>query len=166
MSGKEKRGSMNIQPITVDDVSEVEQLAYEYNQKLDPDETSKEAVHRWIAFVTQAAWAGKHFFWLARVERHIAGFVSFQMRTNPFTQKTYGFVEDLYIVPPFRRRGYAEELAQTAFRELRQHGAEYIELDVLVMSEHGLAFWKKQGLTLHHYVLTRPFPLSEEGQEE
>ena len=156
---------MNIQPITAGDVPTVEQLAYEYNQELGPDETSKEAVLRWIAFVTQAACAGKHFFWLARVEERIAGFVSFQMRTNPFAQKTYGFIEDLYVAPPFRRRGYAEKLVQAASRELRQHGAAYIELDVLAHNEHGLAFWKKQGLTLHHYVLTRPFPSEEEQLE-
>jgi ribosomal protein S18 acetylase RimI-like enzyme len=160
-----KETDMNIQPITANDVPTVERLAYEYNQELGPDETSKEAVLRWIAFVSQAAWTGKHFFWLACVEEHIAGFVSFQIRTNPFTQKTYGFIEDLYVIPPFRRRGYAKELVQTAFRELRQHGAEYIELDVLAHNERALAFWKKQGLTLHHYVLTRPFPSEEEQQE-
>lgn len=147
---------MNIQPITADDVPIVEQMAYEYNQEIDPDETSQEAVHRWIAAVAQASWDGQHFFWLARAEGHIAGFVSFQMRTNLFTQKSYGFIEDLYIALPFRRRGYAAELVRAAFRELHRHGAKYIELDVLAHNERGLAFWKKQGLTLHHYVLTRP----------
>jgi ribosomal protein S18 acetylase RimI-like enzyme len=159
--GRKKRGHMNIYPIAANDIPVIEQLAYEYNQELDPNETRKEAVHRWIASVSQATWAGKHFFWLARIEEHIAGFVSFQIRTNPFTQKTYGFIEDLYIAPPFRRCGHAQDLAQAAFRELRQHGAEHIELDVLAHNENALVFWKKQGLTLHHYVLTGPFPSEE-----
>jgi ribosomal protein S18 acetylase RimI-like enzyme len=57
---------------------------------------------------------------------------------------------------PFRRCGYAEKLARAAFVELARQGAHRIHLDVLVHNEQGLAFWRKLGLTLHHYVLEMP----------
>ncbi len=39
-----------------------------------------------------------------------------------------------------------------------RQGASKIQLDVLVNNEQGLAFWRKLGLTLHHYVLEMPVP--------
>lgn len=147
---------IDIRPIALDDISFVEQLAYNYNYELDPQETRKEAVSRWIASVSQQTFDGKHFFWLAWVEKQIAGFVSFQMRTNPFTQQTYGFIEDLYIAPPFRRRGYAEQLARAAFGEISQRGAGQIQLEVLANNQSAFAFWQKLGLLVHHHVLTMP----------
>ena len=147
---------MKIDPITTGDVPIIEQLAYEYNRELDPQETRQEAVNRWITSVAEATAAGRHCFWLARVEEQITGFISFRLSTNPFTQETSGFIEDLYIAPPFRRRGYAEELAQAAFAELSRQGASSIQLDVLVNNEQSLAFWRKLGLALHHYALEMP----------
>ena len=147
---------MKIDPITTGDVPIIEQLAYEYNRELDPQETRQEAVKRWITAVAEATAAGRHCFWLARVEEQITGFISFRLSANPFNQETYGFIEDLYIAPLFRRRGYAEGLARAAFAELSRQGASSIQLDVLVNNEQGLAFWRKLGLTLHHYVLEMP----------
>lgn len=147
---------MKIDPITPDDVPIVEQLAYHYNCELDPQETTQVAVSRWITSVAQATQDARHFFWVARVEEQIIGFVSFRLTTNPFTQQTAGFIEDLYIVPPVRRRGYAEKLARAAFAEIARQGASKIQLEVLAQNKHALAFWSKLGLTLHHYVLEIP----------
>lgn len=156
---------MEIQPITADDVPIVERLAYDYNKELDPKGPRKEAVLQWIASVFEATWIGKRFFWLARFEEDVAGFVSFQICPNPFTKEAYGFIEDLYIAPPFRRRGYAEKLMQAVLRELSQRGARHIQLDVLAHNEQGLVFWKKQGFTLHHYVFIQSFS-AENTQKE
>ena len=122
--------TMKIDPITTGDVPIIEQLAYEYNRELDPRETRQEAVKRWIASVAEATAAGRHFFWLARVEEQIIGFVSFRLSTNSFTQQTSGFIEDLYIAPSFRRCGAASELARAAFAEISRQGASKIQLDV------------------------------------
>lgn len=148
--------TMKIDPITTADVPIIEQLAYEYNCELDPQETRQEAVNRWIISITEATEAGKHFFWLARVEEQIIGFVSFRLSSNPFTGRVSGFIEDLYIIPACRRCGYAERLARTAFTEISRQGASKIQLEVLVNNEQGLAFWRKLGLLAHHYVLEVP----------
>jgi hypothetical protein len=93
--------AMKIDPITTGDVPIIEQLAYEYNRELDPQETRQEAVNRWITSVAEAIADGRHCFWLVRLEEQITGFVSFRLSTNPFTQETSGFIEDLYIAPSF-----------------------------------------------------------------
>src|SRR5260370_18636233 len=141
---------MKIDPITTGDVPIIEQLAYEYNRELDPQETRQEAVNRWITSVAEATAAGRHCFWLARVEEQVTGFISFRLSTNPFTQETSGFIEDLYIAPPFRRRGYAEGLARAAFAELSSKGASSIQLDLLLNNEQGLAFLRTLARALHH----------------
>jgi ribosomal protein S18 acetylase RimI-like enzyme len=82
--------------------------------------------------------------------------MSFQMRANPFTQQTHGFIEDLSIAPPFRRRGYAEELARAAFAEISRHGACEIQLEVLANNQQALAFWQRLGLGTRHHVLAMP----------
>jgi hypothetical protein len=69
---------MKIDPITTGDVPIIEQLAYEYNRELDAQETRQEAVNRWITAVAEATAAGRHCFWLARVEEQITGFISFR----------------------------------------------------------------------------------------
>lgn len=119
-------------------------------------------VSRWIASVADEAEKGERFFWLACVEENIVGFVSFELRTNPFVQETYGFIEDMYIVPSCRRRGYAEQLARAAFAELARLGATRFQLDVLANNLQALAFWQKLGFAVHHYVLTS---LSQDIQE-
>jgi ribosomal protein S18 acetylase RimI-like enzyme len=48
------------------------------------------------------------------------------------------------------------ELARAAFVEISRQGASKIQLDVLVNNEQGLAFWRKLGLALYHYVLEMP----------
>ncbi|QBD74696.1 GNAT family N-acetyltransferase [Ktedonosporobacter rubrisoli] len=145
-----------IRPLEPGDVAEIEQLAYTYNCELDAEVTRMEAVKRWIAHVQQEAAARRHFFWLAWVDDQVAGFISFQLRHNPFTRETYGFIEDMYIAPTFRRCGYAHALAQAAYTELTNQGAYSIQLDVLANNKAALAFWQKLGLTLHHYVLSMP----------
>ncbi|HCI80898.1 MAG TPA: hypothetical protein DHW02_14545 [Ktedonobacter sp.] len=109
---------LQIRPITQGDIEVVERLAYDYNYELDSVETTRDAVSRWITAATSESEKGNHYFWLACIEDAIAGFVSFELRTNPFTQETYGFIEDMYVVPSYRRRGYAEQLARAAFAEL------------------------------------------------
>src|SRR2546423_6741942 len=131
---------LKIQPLTADDIPVVEQLAYDYNYELDPQETKRKAVPRWIASVSNEALAGRHCFWLAFAEGHIADFISFQIRTNPFMQETYRFIEDMYIIPSLRRRGYAKNLAHAAITELARLGATKIQLDVLANNKLALAF--------------------------
>src|SRR5260370_38279854 len=96
---------MKIDPITIGDVPIIEQLAYEYNRELDAQETRQEAVNRWITAVAEATAAGRHCFWLARVEEKITGFISFWLSANPFPQDTSGFMRDLHIAPPVIKRG-------------------------------------------------------------
>jgi ribosomal protein S18 acetylase RimI-like enzyme len=157
--------TIEIRPITLADIPIVEQLAYDYNYELDPQATTQDAVVRWIAAVAQAALVGRHFFWLAWAGEQIVGFVSFQMRANPFTQQTHGFIEDLYIASPFRRRGYAEELARAAFAEISGHGTCEIQLEVLANNQQALAFWQKLGLGIRHHVLAMPVQANLEGSD-
>ena len=51
---------LKIQPITANYIPLVEMLAYDYNYELDPQETKKEAVHRWIASVSNESLARKN----------------------------------------------------------------------------------------------------------
>ena len=93
---------MKIDPITTGDVPIIEQLAYEYNRELDPQETRQEAVNRWITAVAEATAAGRHCFWLARVEEQITGFISFRLSANPFTQETCTLLRRLEDVAMLR----------------------------------------------------------------
>ena len=53
---------LTIESITANDIAIVEQLAYDYNQEIDPGISTRESVARWIASISQDAWAGKHSF--------------------------------------------------------------------------------------------------------
>jgi ribosomal protein S18 acetylase RimI-like enzyme len=81
-------------------------------------------------------------------------------------QETYGFIEDMYIVPSLRKRGYAKSLAHAAITELARLGATKIQLDVLANNKLALAFWQKLGLAPHHYVLSMPLQATYNKEQD
>ena len=67
----------------------------------------------------------------------------------------------MYIVPAFRRHGYAQKLALAACTEVYRQGAQRIQLDVLVHNQSALAFWQRFGLVPHHVLISMPLPIPQ-----
>ena len=67
---------------------------------------------------------------------------------------SFYMIQDFYIIPEFRKQGYAHQLALVVFKELRHQGAQEIHLDVLKNNAVGLRFWQKFGFEVHHYAMS------------
>jgi ribosomal protein S18 acetylase RimI-like enzyme len=62
-----------------------------------------------------------------------------------FPERLTGYVAEVCVYRPYRRRGYGRAMASALARELRRAGAEAVELDVLPGNRGAMRFWARQG---------------------
>ena len=79
-------------------------------------------------------------------------------------QTSVGFIQHVYVAPPFRRQGLAARLFGEAKAWFLESGIRSMTFDVLVQNEAMLAFCKKQGYSAMTVTLFTPIK-SEEGSE-
>ena len=92
------------------------------------------------------------------------GFCSF--RVLPFfrdSKERFADVQDFYIVPKVRGRGFGRELANLVMRQATELGAVFIELDVSANNATAMQFWQRVGFKLRSYSMEMPVPNREQG---
>jgi ribosomal protein S18 acetylase RimI-like enzyme len=62
-------------------------------------------------------------------------------------------INDFYVVPEARRRGYGAAMVQAVYAQLDQLGVELVELNVRRDNPQALAFWVAQGFRIALYRL-------------
>lgn len=62
-------------------------------------------------------------------------------------------INDFYVVPEARRRGYGAAMVQAVYAQLDQLGVELVELNVRRDNPQALAFWEAQGFRIALYRL-------------
>jgi ribosomal protein S18 acetylase RimI-like enzyme len=74
-----------------------------------------------------------------------AGFILYGLENHRFLPRKTGAVYELYIVPPFRRRGIARACAEEAIRELWTFAPSKIQLEVVEGNAGAAALWRSLG---------------------
>lgn len=69
-----------------------------------------------------------------------------------------GYVNGLYVVPAFRRRGIADQLVRRGVAWFRSQGIRMAELYVGIGNDAARAFWRKHGFATSEEVLTALLP--------
>ncbi len=84
---------------------------------------------------------------VAEVDNKIIGFAraGLRKRSPIFRIKRYGHIDDVYIIPAYRRRRIADHLLKECFRWFCTRGVEYAELSVHAKNTVGRNAWKKYG---------------------
>lgn len=62
-------------------------------------------------------------------------------------------INNFYVVPEARRRGYGAAMVQAVYTQLDQLGVELVELNVRRDNPQALAFWEAQGFRIALYRL-------------
>ena len=60
-------------------------------------------------------------------------------------------IDDFYVVPDARRRGYGTAIVQAVYAQLDTHGVTLVELNVRRDNPQSLAFWEAQGFRIALY---------------
>lgn len=86
----------------------------------------------------------------------IVGFVSFDLEQDGLDRDvTRGVVQNLYVVPEARNRGFGSELLEAAEDAMKAAGAERIVLEAMAANEAGRRFYEERGYAPHRVTYER-----------
>ena len=83
------------------------------------------------------------------VEDEFVGFVAVALNLA----KNQVMVEDFYVLPSERRKGYGGAMVKALYQQLDEVGVELVELSVRRDNPQALAFWEAQGFRIALYQL-------------
>jgi ribosomal protein S18 acetylase RimI-like enzyme len=88
----------------------------------------------------------KEWLYLCYKEVNLIGFSIFQIDTpdNPMCKRTgWGFIREFYIIPSYRRNGYAKQMCNFVEKIILNNGANNIYLTA--NANNGIPFWEAMG---------------------
>ncbi|HXF81329.1 MAG TPA: GNAT family N-acetyltransferase [bacterium] len=99
---------------------------------------------------------------IARDEGQIIGYAIGRITAlPPFFERRYrGYIHDVYVRHPFRRRGIARRMVQEILRWLRDRGVPLVELTVAANND-AVGFWQRLGFSIYMHQMKL-----ELGEEE
>lgn len=68
-----------------------------------------------------------------------------------------GSINDLYVLPEFRRRGVGRKLMVESLRKLKAKGVEAIRLSVLKENNAAVRLYEKLGFQIYQYSMEKTF---------
>lgn len=143
--------------VVEDDRSIFDQLHSSYINEGQPQQQT--APVGWLDNIYSQALAGQRYLWLARNGDEIVGFCSF--RILPFfrgSSDKFTEIQDFYIVPPARGRGFGRQLAGLIMRKAIAQQAASVELDVAADNVSAMQFWERVGFKLRIYSMELKLP--------
>jgi ribosomal protein S18 acetylase RimI-like enzyme len=84
-------------------------------------------------------------YYLVRVKNNIIqGWVGLGRIIDQNSDELVGFINEMYVLPPYRKQGAAEKLCKAAFLQLRAEGHKKVQLNVYA-GNHAKHLYEKLG---------------------
>lgn len=84
-------------------------------------------------------------YYLIREKNNIIqGWVGIGNTIDPNTDEKVGFINEMYVLPPYRKQGIAEKLCKAAFKQLKAEGYNKVQLNVY-NGNHAKHLYQKLG---------------------
>jgi ribosomal protein S18 acetylase RimI-like enzyme len=123
--------------------AEFEKMAIRHFKELDG---SFVPTQRWLdGFFRVSALGEPSHAWWATVDGKKVGFVVLTVSSHLYLPIRTGRVEELYVIPEFRRQGVGRMLFRYAATVLKRAGSVRIDLTVLDDNSPARQFWTAQG---------------------
>jgi len=92
---------------------------------------------------------------VALLEDQVVGYILARVMERPpvLLPPRFGFISDLVVTKPYRRRGIGTRLFQAALGWLQAQGITAIHVNVAAANAAAEAFWRKMGFTNYIYHL-------------
>lgn len=142
---------LRVEKIDVQNLADFRRMVEAYWQELMPKASVvKDPGRREAYFQARFTWDGgnNHPHW-AIGEGGPIGFMVFEVSDD----RKRAMVNDFYVLPEARRRGYGRAMVQRLLAYLDSLGVEQIDLDVRRDNPDALAFWQAQGFGIALYRL-------------
>jgi ribosomal protein S18 acetylase RimI-like enzyme len=140
---------MNLAPVQPTDLHDFRRIVEAYWREVMPQSDVIQQPERPAAyFAERFPWTGgtRQLYW-AVVDGRRVGFVAYTVDTAQHAAS----IDDFYVVPKARRRGYGAAMGQAVYTQLDPLGVALVELHVRRDTPHALAFWEAQGLRIALY---------------
>jgi ribosomal protein S18 acetylase RimI-like enzyme len=141
---------VTIRPATESDLAEVHDLYREFLAEVPPLEYDAVDLEQELGEVTEIV-LGAGIALVADDGGALQGFTLGRLRGG-----RVGFLSDLYVRPPARRRGLAAELVKELATRLADQGAEMLELDVQPSNAGARAVYERWGFATKQLTLVAP----------
>lgn len=140
---------IELRPIQPTERKQFQQMAERYWQELMPKAgVVQDADQRFQYFLERFPWDdSNHWIQWAMVDGKPIGFVSVTIALK----RKEAMIEDFYVLPNERRKGYGTAIRRALYRQFDQIGIELVELHVRRDNPQALAFWEAQGFRIALY---------------
>lgn len=142
-------GRMHLEKVHLNDILDFRRIVKAYWQEVMPhSDVVNDPDRRETYFRECFTWAGgnRHPYWAVAEGRRV-GFVAYAVDEAKKTAS----INDFYVMPQERRRGYGAAMVQAVYAQLDKRGIERVELDVRRDTPQALAFWEAQGFRIAQY---------------
>lgn len=127
----------------------IEKLA-EYEKLSPPDEEAKLRL-RDDAFLDNP----KYEAYLGFIDGVPAGYITFYFTYSTFMAKPTLYLEDIFVLEEFRKRGLGKALFEFCKDQARNYGCSRIDWTVLTWNEPSIKFYEMQGAKRQDWYLYR-----------
>jgi len=95
----------------------------------------------------------KHLILFVKEDKKIIGYLHSTFFSNPYSKG--GYVEDIFIIKEFRRKGIAKKLINEFIKILKEKGYKKIHLSVNTKNIGAIKLYEKLGFEIYHYDLKK-----------
>jgi|RhiMetdeSRZDD1v2_1073273.scaffolds.fasta_scaffold134550_3 ribosomal protein S18 acetylase RimI-like enzyme len=140
---------MYLEKVQQTDIGDFHRIVEAYWHEVMPQSDVVKNPERREAYFRECfTWAGgnRQPYWAIADGRRV-GFVTYTVDAA----KHSASIDDFYVMPDARRRGYGTAMVQAVYAQLDTHGVALVELNVRSVNPHAFAFWEAQGFRIALY---------------
>jgi ribosomal protein S18 acetylase RimI-like enzyme len=140
---------MYLEKVQQTDIGDFHRIVEAYWHEVMPQSDVVKNPERREAYFRECfTWAGgnRQPYWAIADGRRV-GFVTYTVDAA----KHSASIDDFYVMPDARRRGYGTAMVQAVYAQLDTHGVALVELNVRRDNPHAFAFWEAQGFRIALY---------------
>jgi ribosomal protein S18 acetylase RimI-like enzyme len=112
---------------------------------------------RWLDFVKDGLVKRRNVLMIAEVEEKTVGYALLTLpREQTFeVQETFGVVNELYVLPRFRKKGIGKKLLKECLGRIKAEGLKTARISVLSGDKGAIQIYKKLGFRVFMYNMTK-----------
>lgn len=95
-------------------------------------------------------------YFIAAEEDHLAGWVLFGESKDQFTDTPIGFIYELYVIEPFRGKGYSNQLLDKALDHFKSENYTEVRLSAF-SGNHAIKLYEKAGFHVRTVTMSLDF---------